>query len=96
VAQHVGVSRSSLDADFRQELGCSVHDVIMSFKLKAAKAGLENGDCSFEDVALDSGLTSIQYMHRVFKRELGCSPRAYRDRVLSERGQMPPAQNLGC
>ena len=91
VADHVGVSRSSLDAEFRQELGCSVHDVILSFKLNAAKAGLESGDCRIEDVALESGLTSIQHMRRVFKRELGCTPRAYRDRVLSERGQISPA-----
>jgi LacI family transcriptional regulator len=91
VAQHLGVSRSSIDADFRQELGCSVHDVILSFKLKAAKAGLESGNRSIAEVALGSGLTSIQYMHRVFQRELGCTPRAYRDRVLRERGQMWPA-----
>ena len=91
VAEYVGVSRSSLNASFRRELGCSVHDVILSFKLNAAKAGLESGACSIEDVALDSGLTSIQQMHRVFKRELGCTPRAYRDRVLSERGQMSSA-----
>ncbi|CAN7614659.1 DNA-binding transcriptional regulator [Duganella sp. LjRoot269] len=91
VAEHVGVSRSSLEAGFRQELGCSVHDVILSFKLNAAKAGLESGECSIADVAVGSGLTSIQHMHRVFKRELGCTPRAYRDRVLGERGQMSPA-----
>jgi LacI family transcriptional regulator len=88
VAEHVGVSRSSLEAYFRQELGCSVHDAILSVKLNAAKAGLESGDCSIEDVALDSGFTSIQYLHLVFKRELGCTPRAYRERVLSERAQM--------
>jgi LacI family transcriptional regulator len=91
VAKHVGVSRSSLEAAFRQELGCSVHDVILSFRLNAAKAGLEISHCSIEDVAVDSGLTSIQHMHRVFMRELGCTPRAYRDRVLSERGQESPA-----
>jgi LacI family transcriptional regulator len=91
VAQYVGVSRSSIEADFRQELGCSVHDLILSVKLNAAKAGLESGECSIADVALGSGLTSIQHMHRVFKRELGCTPRAYRDRVLSERGQTSPA-----
>ncbi|HEX7986110.1 MAG TPA: DNA-binding transcriptional regulator [Duganella sp.] len=91
VAEHVGVSRSTVDADFRHELGCSVHDVILSFKLNAAKAGLESGDCSIADVALGSGLTSIHNMHRVFKRELGCTPRAYRDRVLRERGQVAPA-----
>jgi LacI family transcriptional regulator len=91
VAEYVGVSRSSLNASFRRELGCSVHDVILSVKLNAAKAGLESGGGSIEDVALGSGLTSIQQMHRVFKRELGCTPRAYRDRVLSERGQMSSA-----
>jgi LacI family transcriptional regulator len=62
VAQYVGVSRSTLDAVFRQELGCSVHDVILSFKLSAARAGLESGDCSNADVALDGGLTSVQYV----------------------------------
>jgi LacI family transcriptional regulator len=91
VAEYVGVSRSSLDAEFRQELGCSVHDLIMSFKLDAAKAGLEREECSIADVALGSGLTSTQYMHRVFKRELGCTPRAYRERVLGKRELVSPA-----
>jgi LacI family transcriptional regulator len=60
VAQYVGVSRSTLDAVFRQELGCSVRDVILSFRLSAARAGLDSGDCSKADVALNSGVTSIQ------------------------------------
>ncbi|KQV90233.1 AraC family transcriptional regulator [Massilia sp. Root351] len=84
VAEYVGVSRSSLEAYFRQELGCSVHDVILRFKLDAAKAGLEEGERSIADVALGCGFTSTQYMHLVFKRELGCTPRAYRDRALGE------------
>ncbi|KQW93664.1 AraC family transcriptional regulator [Massilia sp. Root418] len=84
VAEYVGVSRSSLEAYFRQELGCSVHDVILRFKLDAAKAGLECGERSIADVALGCGFTSTQYMHLVFKRELGCTPRAYRDRALGE------------
>jgi LacI family transcriptional regulator len=86
VAEYVGVSRSSLEAYFRQELGCSVHDVILQFKLDAAKAGLESGERSIADVALGCGFTSTQYMHLVFKRELGCTPRAYRDRVTAEAG----------
>jgi LacI family transcriptional regulator len=61
VAEYVGISRSSLESYFRQELDCSVHDVILRFKL---------------------GFTSVQYMHAVFKRELGCTPRAYQDRML--------------
>ena len=84
VAEHVGVSRSSLEAYFRREFGCSVHDMILRFKLDAAKAGLEGGERSIADVALGCGFTSPQYMHLVFKRELGCTPRAYRDRALGE------------
>jgi len=85
VADYVGVSRSSLEVYFRQELGCSVHDMILRAKLDAAKAGLESGERSIADVALGCGFTSTQYMHLVFKRELGCTPRAYRDRALHER-----------
>ena len=59
MAQYVGVSRSTLDAVFRRELGCSVHDVILSFRLSAARAGLDSGDRSKADVALNSGVTSI-------------------------------------
>ena len=85
VAEYVGVSRSSLEVYFRQELGCSVHDIILRSKLDAAKAGLESGERSIADVALGCGFTSTQYMHLVFKRELGCTPRAYRDIALHER-----------
>ena len=88
VARYVGVSRSSLEAYFREELGCTVHDVIMNYKLTAAKAGLEGGNRSVEEVALDCGFSSVQYMHVVFKRELGYTPRAYRERVLGQRAQM--------
>jgi LacI family transcriptional regulator len=85
VAEYVGVSRSSLETYFRQELGCSVHDAILRFKLEAAKAGVEDPSRSIADVALDCGFTSPQYMHMVFKRELGCTPRGYRERVLGGR-----------
>ena len=81
VADYVGVSRSSLDAHFRQELGCSVHDVVLGAKLEAAKACLESGE-RIAEVALGCGFGSIQYMHLVFKRELGCTPHAWRTNAL--------------
>jgi len=82
VADYVGISRSSLESYFRQELGCSVHDEILRFKLDEATAILARGNCNIADIALRCGFTSIQYMHAVFKRELGCTPRAYQDRAL--------------
>ncbi len=86
VAEYVGVSRTSLEAYFRQELGYSVHDEILRVKLDAAKSALESGERSIADVALACGFTTTQYMHLVFKRELGFTPRSYRERALSEPG----------
>ncbi|MYM89517.1 substrate-binding domain-containing protein [Rugamonas sp. FT82W] len=85
VAEYVGISRSSLESYFRQELDCSVHDVILRFKLDAATEILARGERSIADVALSCGFTSVQYMHAVFKRELGCTPRAYQDRAMQGR-----------
>jgi LacI family transcriptional regulator len=93
VADYVGISRSSLESHFRQELGCSVHDEILRLRLEAATSILERGDCNLNDVALSCGFTSSQYMHSVFKRELGVTPRAYQDRALQARralGEDPP------
>lgn len=81
VANYVGISRSSLESYFRQELGHSVHEEILRARLNAATAMLTQGNCNLADVALKCGFTSSQYMHLVFKRELGCSPRGYQQRV---------------
>ncbi|SFC90980.1 XylR family transcriptional regulator [Massilia yuzhufengensis] len=86
VASYVGISRSSLESHFRQELGYSVHDEILRFRLNAAVDILKQGDCHLAEVALKCGFTSSQYMHSVFKRELGCSPRSYQERLLSTYG----------
>jgi LacI family transcriptional regulator len=83
VASYVGISRSSLESHFRQELGYSVHDEILRFRLNAAVDILKQGDCHLAEVALKCGFTSSQYMHSVFKRELGCSPRSYQERLLN-------------
>jgi len=77
VADYVGISRSSLEAHFRRELGCSVHDEILRIKLDAAKQLLGHQAAQVGDVAVRCGFTSVQYLHAVFRRELGCTPREY-------------------
>ena len=81
VADYVGVSRSSLEEHFRRELQCTVHQEILRHKLDAAKALLASRDASSAEVAIRCGFTSLQYMYAVFKRELGCTPREYQERV---------------
>ncbi len=47
---------------------------------KKAREMLVTGDTPTSDIAIRCGFTSLQYMHAVFKRELGCTPREYAER----------------
>ena len=91
VADYVGVSRSSLESYFRRELGYTVHQEILNFKLEKSCEMLLDGGLSTADIAIRCGFTTLQYMHAVFKRELGCTPREYAEREQS--GQDVPASS---
>jgi len=77
VADHVGVARSTLDAYFRKEFGHTVHDEILRTKLSRAQQMLLEGAASGSNIAEKCGFTTLQYMHAVFRRELGCTPKEY-------------------
>jgi len=85
VAHYVGVSRSTLDAHFRNELGHSVHDEILANKLNAARRTLANESTQISDVATLCGFTTVQYLNAVFRREMNCTPREFRDRSIAAR-----------
>ena len=54
-----------------------MHDEILRFKLAAAAKGLENHALAIADIAQSCGFKSAQYLHTVFRREFGCTPREY-------------------
>jgi LacI family transcriptional regulator len=89
VADYVGVSRSSLEEHFRRELGCTVHQEILNHKLEVAKQVLAQPDVSSSEVAIRCGFTSLQYMYAVFRRELGCTPREYHERLQGAQATQP-------
>lgn len=84
VADFVGICRSGLDAQFRRELGKSVHEEILHFKLEQAKQYLASGELKIADVALQCGFTSVQYLYTVFAREIGCTPRAWQEQAARQ------------
>ncbi|MEG2032980.1 MAG: AraC family transcriptional regulator, partial [Janthinobacterium sp.] len=47
---------------------------------------LARGPGQVAEVAVRCGFTTVQYMHAVFKRELGCTPREFQ-----QRSRPPPA-----
>ena len=78
VAEYAGVSRSTLEHCFRVELGSSVHRALMQHRLEIAQQLLRDTNLPAAEVAKRAGFTTPQYMHSVFKRELGITPTAIR------------------
>lgn len=80
VADYVGISRSALESHFRSETGHTVHEEILLLRLEMAKKMLMDEQLSKQEIALRCGFTSLSYLHAVFQRELGCTPREYQMR----------------
>jgi DNA-binding response OmpR family regulator len=77
-ADYVGVSKEYLARCFRRETGMTLVNYLNRYRVQQAKRLLEAGQASVTDVALQVGFSSAAYFSRVFSREVGVSPTAYR------------------
>jgi AraC-like DNA-binding protein len=77
-------------AQFRRMMkaatGYSPQEYITHLRLQMASAQLLGSDKRILDIALESGFATLSSFNRDFKRQLGCSPRAWR----SEGGYSSP------
>jgi AraC-like DNA-binding protein len=78
LATHVGVSKRHLARCFRQQLDISPVTYLNRYRVRQAKALLETSDETVTGVALAVGFSDGHYFGRVFRREVGVSPSAYR------------------
>ena len=78
LAQHVGMSDDYLTHCFHQELGMTLVAYLNRYRITQAKALLKETDQSITEIALAVGFSNSGYFSRVFRRETGLSPEAYR------------------
>lgn len=78
-----GLSRRHLARLFRTEVGMTPGQYVESVRIEAARALLEGGSDSVEDVAQQAGFGSSESLRRVFQHALGISPTVYRARFRS-------------
>lgn len=78
IAAYVGLSEQHLIRSFRKESGITPIDYLKRYRIRQAKALLEAGDKSITEVALEVGFSDSSYFARVFRREVGVPPSAYR------------------
>ena len=77
VGSYVGLSERHLNRCFREELGVTAMTYLRRYRVRQARALLEQGSMLVTEVALAVGFSDSNYFARVFRREVGVSPRAY-------------------
>ncbi len=78
VLQHVPVSRRWLEMQFKRFLGRSPAEELRRLRIERAKMLLRESAMSVLEVAVHSGFSGQATFAVSFKREVGCSPSAYR------------------
>ena len=78
LARHVGLSDDYLTHCFRQEVGMTPIAYLNRYRVDQAKQLLKDTSQSVTDIALAVGFSDSGYFSRVFRREVGLSPEAFR------------------
>jgi AraC-like DNA-binding protein len=82
IAEAVGVSKNYLTQIFHQELGISPWEYLTRYRIKQARALLCDTNASITAISAQVGFEDASYFGRVFRKQVGCSPQAYRDKQL--------------
>ena len=80
IAQHISISEDYLTFCFRQELGTTPIRYLQRYRVNRAKQLLRNSEKSITEIALMVGFSDSGYFSRIFHREAGMSPEAFRRR----------------
>lgn len=81
LAHEAGVSKYYLSRTFSDKMGCGLKHYINSLRVGFAQHLLENPNLSISDAAYECGFESLRTFNRVFREQLGKSPREYREQL---------------
>ncbi len=74
-----GVSGGYLATVFKRETGKTVSEYVRDKRMEHAKYLLRTTDLQIQTVALHCGIIDVQYFSKLFKKQIGKTPKEYRD-----------------
>lgn len=77
-ARIANLSPSRFCAVFKQETGTTFTRILNRMRVDRAASMLSRGDCNINGIALRCGFADQSYFTRVFRKERGCTPKAFR------------------
>lgn len=82
-----GMSDSGFYHAFRRSVGVSPLDYRTAMRMSAAKSALRNSNLTVAEIAAEVGFEDAYYFSRIFKKNVGVSPRAYRNHGDGAQGE---------
>ena len=82
VAEQLGIRRETLTRMFRQQMGCTFWEYVLSIRSAYAITLLRKGK-TVTEAALDSGFGSVRSFNRVFREKIGMTPTEYLQKTPS-------------
>lgn len=68
----------------KKKAGITLHQYIIAYRLKAARALLENTEKTVIDIAAQTGFTDASYFTKMFKASYGMTPKEFRNSQKSD------------
>ena len=78
VADRAGCNADYLSRVFQQTFGTTITEAMLRHRMKKARALLRDTDVYLDQVAQQCGIEDVAYFRRIFKRETGMTPIAFR------------------
>lgn len=88
ISEKFYISEEYLCRVFKKHTGVTVVSYINSLKLKAAEKLLTDKSKNITQVAEECGFSSAKYFGKLFKKNYGFSPLAYREEYIKKKGKM--------
>ena len=84
ISQEIHANGSYLSRLYKMKTGQNLFDVINKMKLDKAKEYMSQGKRIYE-IAQMVGFDDVSYFSRVFRKQEGCSPREYENKLKEEK-----------
>ncbi|MCL2623106.1 MAG: DNA-binding transcriptional regulator [Planctomycetaceae bacterium] len=81
VANHVGLSLSTLERRFREHIKRTPEKEILRIRIKRIQTLLLESDFTLREIGKKAGFATPEYMIQVFRRETGMTPKEYRTQL---------------
>lgn len=84
LAQQHGISKSTLEKNFKKFIGKTPKEYLQTVRLSTASRLLKESNYSVSQIFSMTGYTSASYFIRTFKKRFSMTPTAYRDSLKDE------------